>query len=295
MKLFEKTLKINGRTHIYFCGIKILSYKTNMQKFLWWGKQIPDWNNLPITPLEENTSRTGGEHFYLPKIAIIYPAYYQHNDFSNLYNLIEKYEKEYSEEGKKEMEIILVDDGSKFPINLPKNCNLNISLLRILKDIPWNNSGARNLGVCYTNAPKIILADIDFFVPEDTMLYCKNFAIQDNDLLTLTHKGKTVPHPNIFAMTKRGFMKVNGYDEQWCGFYGEDIPFRIRLEKHKINFIGTNKFIINMSGKEHEHSLSRNLALLESHLRSWDGNTTHKMLQFPWTFVEERKYKGAKK
>ena len=156
MKLFNKKKKSNGEREIYFCGLKVFSYISTNRFPLNHG--IIDYNSLSLTESVEF------EECKNPIISIVYPVYYTHENKENFISLIERYDK-YSDETKAKMEIIIVDDGSKYPLTLPKS-NLNISLLRIEKDIPWNNSGARNLGACYASTPRLIMIDADWFIPE---------------------------------------------------------------------------------------------------------------------------------
>lgn len=127
-----------------------------------------------------------------------------------------------------------------------------------------------------------------------TMRFCLSAKLEDKDMLLFNYvrpNDKRVP-PNIFALNKNTYMNFNGYDEYYCGFYGEDIPFRKRLTRLGINFIRTEEEII-MNETQAEHSLSRDLSKLEdAMLKSPSVDRINKpMLDFPWHFVETKRYK----
>lgn len=285
-KLFEKKRYADGKREIFFLGKRIFNY--HVKKVIFDLVQgIVDYEHLPIT---ENLPKEKDKKY--PEISLIYPVYYQHDDFSEFYSVIQKYDKEYSNEIKEKMEIIIVDDGSLFPVSLP-DCNLNISLLRVDKDISWNNSGARNLGACYASTPKLFMCDIDWFVPEETIKTCIEAELTDKDLLVFKAVviDKTGVHPNIYACTKKCYMSFNGYDEYYCGTYGEDIPFRKRISSLEINFIRVPLPIYFYEGKE-EHHLSRSLDEIIKKMKTskiYEINSKGGMLNFPWHVVETHK------
>ncbi len=284
MKLFERKKYNNGKREVYFCGLKVFSYNK-----LSCG--IIDYNALPLTEsvkYEENIS---------PVISIVYPVYYTHKNKENFISLIERYDK-YSSEVKSKFEIIIIDDGSKYPLTLPKS-NLNISLLRIEKDFPWNNSGARNLGACYATTPKLVMLDADWFVPEETLLKCIDIKLSNNDIMPLKWTtDSTIPPqrvlPNLFCINKQTFFKFNCYDEQWCGSYGEDLFYRKYIQSNGINSVITNHFLLP-HGKNYvtndSHNLSRNArAALRKVSKIKNLYHSKRILKFPWALVSQQYY-----
>ncbi|PIJ48574.1 glycosyltransferase group 2 [Erwinia sp. OLTSP20] len=125
---------------------------------------------------------------------------------------------------------VIVDDCSSVEYEVPA-LNLNLTWLRIDDDIPWNQGGARNLGVTYAKSDKILMTDLDHQLPEDTFRYLithKNpgrsfYKIYRNDPAT----GKLIKgHSNLFFMSRARFFRHHGYDEEFCGHYGaEDYRF----------------------------------------------------------------------
>ena len=289
MKIISKIKYPNGKREVKLFGKKIFTYVNWKQYNLGYG--IKEYNDMPaVHSLEKDIAK-------YPKISIVYPVYYTHDNFEDLNSLLNRYDN-CSSEIKKDFEIIIVDDCSPSPITLPK-MDLNITLLRIEKDIPWNQSGARNLGACYAISPKLILMDAEWFVPEKTIKALINGKLTNNDIVPLrwAKDENTIPqrtHPNIFCINKQAFFNYNCYDESWCGFYGEDLFFRRYLHALGINIIITDypiipnakNFITNDS-----HNLSRNLNKAKKKLAK-NENLTHKkkLINFPYKFICQYKF-----
>lgn len=150
-------------------------------------------------------------------------------------NLLQRYER-YSPEVLDRMRFVVVDDCSPLRFPLP-DLDLNLTWLRIVDDIPWNQGGARNLGVVFAASDKVLLTDIDHEFPEATldkmlrMPECgRNFyKIYRTDPATgKMRKG----HSNTFLMSRARFLRLYGYDEEFCGHYGaEDYRF-VKFQKY---------------------------------------------------------------
>lgn len=245
--------------------------------------KMTDFNQLSKT---KNLKKSADKE----RVALIYNVYYQHQDQTDLYNLLYRYES-FSEEIRKWLEIIIVDDGSPCPIQLPE-INLNMTLLRILKDIPWNGGGARNLGALYTTAPKLLFCDLDHFVPEDTIRYCIETEMKANAMYLLEWKEPVYVPPNIFCITRGLFLRSGGYDEAYSGFYGDDVFFRKYMEECGISFVRTGWTVSTESqGGNYlgEHNLRRNLFKARNQLRKQPFLAhSHQILRFPWRVIEKR-------
>mgnify|MGYP002676796780 CR=1 FL=1 len=72
---------------------------------------------------------------------------------------------------KKKLYILLVNDASTVNLDLPK-FDLNLTILRIQKNIKWNSSGAKNLGVLAATSARIIVSDIDHWFPKEALQFC---------------------------------------------------------------------------------------------------------------------------
>lgn len=173
------------------------------------------------------------------KLTIYFPYYNQPIALQKVLNIYNKF----SEKLKKNIEIFIVDDGSqKFP-TLPyiKNQynNLNITLYRINKDIPWNQPEANNLAFSKAKYENILRLDIDHHIDEKNL---NNLFNENIDLNKYVYYPKCIeinennkkkrPHQNCYLVSKKNYWKVGGYNELFSGNYGyDDIEFKRRLEK----------------------------------------------------------------
>lgn len=160
-------------------------------------------------------------------ITLIFP-FYQNQDM--LWRQL-AFMAEYAEDIKKNLRLIVVDDGSPEPARMHGYYGYDMELYRFDVDIRWGWLQARNLGVERANTKWVLLTDIDHMVPEATM----RLLMEDK------HNGKFVyrfrrvdapdmtpykEHPNSWFLTKDMFNRIGGYDERYLGFYGTDCVFR---------------------------------------------------------------------
>lgn len=148
------------------------------------------------------------------------------------------------------LDIIIVDDGSQSrAVDVPRPNGLPaLQIYRIHEDRPWNQNGARNLGAMRAEGDWLLLTDMDHMFPEETLLRIKEVAKPgkvyrfrrldfDTRKPTLDRKGLEKPHPNTWALTRKMYWTVGGYDERTCGYYGTDSFFRAKLEKAGYQFV----------------------------------------------------------
>jgi glycosyltransferase involved in cell wall biosynthesis len=156
----------------------------------------------------------------------------------------------FGEEVRQFLDIIIVDDGSQQdavdverPRGLPP-----LQIYRVHEDFPWNQNGARNLGALKAEGDWLLLTDMDHMFPEETLLRLKEVAKPgrvyrfrrldfDTREPTADRKGQEKPHPNTWALTRKMYWDVGGYDERTCGYYGTDSFFRAKLEKAGYPFV----------------------------------------------------------
>lgn len=160
-------------------------------------------------------------------------------------------------------EIVLVDDGSPEPaadvVRAEPAPGLPVGVWRVLVDIPWHQHGARNLGAHIAVGKWLLMTDMDHVVPAETLAAVLDaaalvsgrtaftFTRRDapvgswraadwSDMaLTLNAEGELKPHVNSYALSRRLWAKVGGYDEDYCGIYGTDRLFRDRLWKRAVH------------------------------------------------------------
>jgi hypothetical protein len=134
------------------------------------------------------------------------------------------------------IEFLLVDDGSPEPAVVPPNPPMNLTLVRVKENIPWNQPGARNLGLKLAEGDWVIASDIDHIFPAEGL---RQVLSLNKDPGTVYFFERTVegglarnPHPNSFLTSRKTFWEVGGYDEDFCGHYGYDDTFLgLRFER----------------------------------------------------------------
>lgn len=153
--------------------------------------------------------------------------------FDQVKSLLEKY-AEYPAEILDRIHFVIVDDGSPLPYDIP-DVDLNLTWLRITEDIPWNNPGARNLGVTYAKSDKIVMTDLDHEFPVDTLRHILDRPECGRSFFKLRrkHQGESLKHshPNTFVMSRARFIRLWGYDEHFCGDYAHDDVWFVKFQK----------------------------------------------------------------
>lgn len=153
----------------------------------------------------------------------------------------------YPDDLKNQIEIVVGDDGSPEPAAaVPRPDGLPSLRIFRLKDVenpetpPWRQDAIRNRAAFMARGPWLFLTDMDHVLPANSLRallpLCKSdlvYTFQRLDAPDMKPKldksGNLHPHPNTFAMTKARYWKVGGYDEEFCGIYGTDGPFKRRL------------------------------------------------------------------
>ena len=228
-------------------------------------------------------------------LCIIYPAYVEKGKTELIETILHQYDL-FSEEVLNHLEIVLVDDCSpdiETLIDVSKY-KVNISLLRILDNIKWNSGGGKNLGVFYCSSERIIITDIDHFFPEDTCIWAMRTELKDSETCYFKRINQTGeserPHPNTFLMTRDTYFQLHGYDEDFCGMYGDDIFFRAYMQKNVDQIYLSLKKCITYGINVEAHSLSRKVSL-KLYIIIWLKRYRHsqKCLRFKWQYIGTNK------
>ena len=233
---------------------------------------------------------------FLHDITIVYPIYITNiARADNVFQTIGKYES-LPDEIRSHLHIIVVDDASPVKFDFPK-FNLNLQIFRINENIKWNSGGAKNLGVCAAGTERIITVDIDQWFPEETLHWC--MTVEQMDFvylfkLSIFDDEKTLrklnhPHPNTFFMSKKTYFSLHGYDEDLCGYYGDDIFFRKYLMSRKDIKVFNSMQDNYLFEFKDAHSLKRKINCKFLLFRKQFNHSTD-MLRFHWEFVLEYKY-----
>jgi glycosyltransferase involved in cell wall biosynthesis len=152
--------------------------------------------------------------------------------------------------------IVVVDDGSPEPaldVIVASGLAERVRLFRVLKDIPWNRGGARNLGASETDTEWLMHIDIDHILPaecacammsehwppKDSRWYrFRRFRVGRADATRRKDAiaddvtfGEIKPHGDSYLCTRELYWQVGGYDEDYSGCLGGGSPFLRRLER----------------------------------------------------------------
>ena len=140
-------------------------------------------------------------------------------------------------------EIIVVNDGGdpklkEMLIGIDKKCP--ILYARVHQDIPWNYTGARNLGVWLSSGDLLIMEDKDNIPSKEVYKLGVKFMEENPDVGRLyfgrrpkvyfteiqdkemddwpTHKSR-IPHQDTHIMRRESYLKIKGCDERFAGRY----------------------------------------------------------------------------
>ena len=137
--------------------------------------------------------------------------------------------------------LIVVDDGSPSTqaVKVLKKCpcRVPIRVFRIREDIPWNFSGARNLGCLHAN-DWIYMSDIDTLLyGQDASNMFEGRTLDENCFYMpkrIYLPGLETARPAIVNLLfhKAQYLASGGYDEDYAGYYGrEESDFLRRLKR----------------------------------------------------------------
>jgi len=152
-------------------------------------------------------------------------------------------------------EIIVVDDCGELGLKeklMKLEKKTKIIYARILNDIKWNYTGARNLGFWLSSGNLISIEDQDHIPHKDfyaetekildehpELMRCKSkwrWEILEEDILTKpveqwVSQGGRCPHHDCAVLRRELYLKIKGYDERFAGEYGwSNTNWRRRLK-----------------------------------------------------------------
>ena len=168
-------------------------------------------------------------------LSYVTTCYFNQTDSSSVLQLLRRYAS-YSGDLLDRLQFLIVDDGSPVPVTLPADLDLNVLLLRIPEDVPWNHAAARNLGAVYARSDKLLLTDVDHEFPQDTLRRILDLRELRRTMYMFfrldEHGAHKRRHLNTFLLSRGRYLELFGYDEEFCGHYGlEDDLFR-RWHRH---------------------------------------------------------------
>lgn len=163
----------------------------------------------------------------------------------------------YAAEVRKVLHLIIVDDSSPEPAEPIVSVwnaqgRLPIELYRVMVDIPWNRSMARNLGSHVTRTKWLLHLDTDHILPPESAAALVRFLPKANpkhwykfrrfrvgkadftrnkDLISRhVDFGEIKPHVDSFLCTHALYWKVGGYDPDYAGCLGGGGAFLRQLK-----------------------------------------------------------------
>jgi hypothetical protein len=205
------------------------------------------------------------------------------------------------------IQFVVVDDCSPLRFD-PPDLDLNVTWLRIMDDIPWNQPGARNLGVVYAPSDKVLLTDIDHEFPEATLAKMLRMRECGRDFFKIYRTCPTTGrlrkgHSNIFLLSRARFLRLYGYDEEFSGHYGSDDYRFVKFQKYhgsRQRYLPKNYRCFpraDIDWKASYHSLERDLgpntpvdARKEYEIKNYGHDAGHSrmFLRFRWEVLLER-------
>ena len=165
-------------------------------------------------------------------ITLLYP-YYQNGGMLNRH--LSEWE---GYKIKEKFKAIVVDDGSPTDpaINHLEGVDVGfpIELYRIKEDIPWNQDGARNLGMTHATG-WCLISDMDHLL---NVTNARKLAALTYDRAVHYVPNREKPdgskyhhHPNTYFLTSDLYWLAGGYDESFRGYYGSDSVFKRQLNE----------------------------------------------------------------
>lgn len=136
--------------------------------------------------------------------------------------------REYDKDVLSDIHLVIVDDHGNPPVEIPNDIHslIDLKLFRVTDDIPWNQMGARNLGVQEAPTNWVLMLDPDMVVepPMAARLLRQVQRMSQGMLMKLqlkyTDDVLDDSSPNVYLVHKKEFERVGGYDEDYAGHKG---------------------------------------------------------------------------
>lgn len=170
-----------------------------------------------------------------PSVSLVYTYYENPEMLERLVGHLSSFPKAIRDR----IELVVVDDGSpENPATITgDNLGFECRVFRILYDQPWNQSGARNIGVREARHKWALMLDMDMEVPLETISAFLAFESDYQDWYLFSARSMTegvMPlrrHHNAILMSTRFYWRVGGFDENFDGYYGTAQFFGIAAER----------------------------------------------------------------
>ena len=182
-------------------------------------------------------------------ISVIIPAYNQDD--------LIKYHVEFCMASNRlPYEVVVVNDGGPDTLRdklLTINKKTRLIYAKIEQDIPWNQPGARNLGVWLSTGDYLALEDADHLPHQDfykeasqkldegadIVLARKRWSLYMEDLVNGSKElcGTRGTHKFVSLIKRDVWLKMKGFDERFSGHYGWDVPdWKRKVQRHGFKY-----------------------------------------------------------
>lgn len=190
--------------------------------------------------------------------------------------------------------VIIVDDGSPTPIEVPRYSGIALRVFRIGIDLPWNWLAARNIGAHHAEDGWLLLTDMDHLVPPSTIrsvVYGQHDPSVIYAFSRREHTGAVIPpHSASFLMTRELFWVVGGYDETLSGHYGTDGDWRRRCRavapfKVLRDALTRFEYVLDSSTRRYARNLPADADAVQRLIHARGPDWRPKILSFPYREV----------
>ena len=170
-------------------------------------------------------------------------------------------------------EVIVVDDGGA--VGLEKKLShghwpFRLVYARVIEDIPWNQPGARNIGMALSTGDAISFEDADHLPGSGYYATALEVLEKRPDVNLVRarreHRGEDLrPSQSVWIVRRHAIVAIGGYDEDFSGHYGHDDILVIDrlLKSGGVEAIGRHISVPDHGGSRgYARDASRNAALL---------------------------------
>jgi len=230
----------------------------------------------------------------LPKLSII-THFYNHPE------MVEKQValwKTIAPEVLNEIEFVVVDDCSEDVPTLTRG-NLNLRFFRVVTDVPWNQSGSRNLGTFHARGEWALFFDIDQQINVEALaVLVANLGRLDpkvmyflriKELINILTNENLTHAPSTFLVNLATFKVKGMHDEDFAGHYGyEDLYVHQRWQQAGGERVLLNDMIffedLGFGTSNMDRDLSHNQALMLQKMSTGLKNSPG-ILRFEWNEI----------
>jgi hypothetical protein len=126
----------------------------------------------------------------------------------------------------KHVELVVVDDHGTPPADIPSDVRawFRHHLIRLKRDVPWNQMGARNTGAYEARGRVVLFLDPDMVLDDLPAFLEAARKLGDREVVqfAMRHQNGRInmTSPNTWLIPRALFLEVGGYDEDYAGNKG---------------------------------------------------------------------------